>query len=206
VGTDATMRQATVRSKGRQFLQDILDFISRPYSPLRSLRRKTGESLPSPWPSVRLRFRARFLPAGTPFENSIYGRLPHTTSSHTPSRSDTPLSIPFYQYSLLLSSLNTSPCLGLQKAVRPCFSVLNSRQISYGRRLLMRIWNLLEWRPWILIPLFPNTSESLVFTRRLTGIGRVGVGSSLGSSATLRVPEQWCSVLMVEKVTSCGSF
>jgi hypothetical protein len=46
--------------------------------------------------------------------------------------------------------------------------------------LSMRIWNLLEWRPWILIPLFPNTSESLVSTCRSTGIGRVGLNRALG--------------------------
>jgi hypothetical protein len=75
------------------------------------------------------------------------------------------------------------------------------------RRLSMRIWNLLEWRPWILIPLFPNTSESLVFTCRSHWDGKgLGVGSNLGCSATLRVPERGSSVPMVERVTSCGSF
>ena len=53
------------KGQAESFCRIFLDFISRPYSPLRSLRRKT------PWPSVRLRFRARFLPAGTPFENQF---------------------------------------------------------------------------------------------------------------------------------------
>ena len=74
-----------------------------------------------------------------------------------------------------VSLFSTSSCLGLQKVVKPCFLVLNSRQINYGQRSSMRIWNLLEWRLWILIPLFPNTSESFAFACRLAGMGWVGL-------------------------------
>ena len=61
-----------------------------------------------------------------------------------------------------------------------------------------------------MIPLFPNTSESLVFTCRLTGIGRGWVGSSLVGvllhDASPSSGVQSHPYPMVEKVTSCGSF
>ena len=127
-----------------------------------------------------------------------YGRLVtnllYIHSHIPPLRSYTPSRYRSISIRSCCPSLNTQPCLGLQKVVRHCFSVLNSPQISYGERLSMKIWNLLEWRLWILIPLFQNTSEFLVFTCRLSGVGRGWVGSSLGGSATLRVPEQWSLV------------
>ena len=165
VGTDATMRrrQAAVRPPvAGQFLQDLLVLSLAPFI-LHYAFYAGRKGIASFTLALReVAIPPSVLPAGTPFEHR-YGRrvttlsfyisaptyhpfpIPHFAST----RRRTPSSIPFYPYSRIVPSprpsLTRSSCRALlQKVDRLCFSVLNSRQISYGQRSLMRIWNSLE--------------------------------------------------------------